>query len=289
MAEFVVNILSKTLKKEIYTGGKIEPFWNHHSKKISDLLWLPVKEPIRLRRDNPKNRNQTQTLRDEDKKTNFWNFLNFDRAEYTSETSMVAKKIRFYPNKNQRVYFNKLFGAHRYFYNEALQYVKQIGALPKYSEIKTHVIPLKESNDPNHQWMLEIPCCVKQLAVQQYHISHKTNLDKQFKGDLKSFEMKLLSKKTNDDVCYIDNRTLDSDFKIFRRNKAMKEAGTQLKLGKYDKRWVKKNITNIDCGSVIIKDKNNRYYICLIREMKNIPTISPRTSSESLAQRRQNE
>jgi hypothetical protein len=41
------------------------------------------------------------------------------------ENTKIAKKIRIYPNKQQKELFKKCFGAHNYFYNKAIESLKK--------------------------------------------------------------------------------------------------------------------------------------------------------------------
>lgn len=177
-------------------------------------------------------------------------------AECKDYEDILAKscKIRVYPSSNQKRIFDEWFGARRYYYNKAVEYLKTIEKTrPSWMDIAKNI--LKESNN----WSGHIPYQIKKMAIKEACDSF-TNNKKKVKKLGGHFELKFISKKHRNDSCYIPKSALSNKgvyytiSGILRITEALPE---------------------------IIKDSrlvmvNGRYYIC-------IPTISKTIKSESQA------
>ena len=102
----------------------------------------------------------------------------------------VTKKIRIYPNTQQIQYFNSLFGAHRYYYNAAVDYItdnKLNVTNLDFIAIRTACVPKK--NNPNiKEWEKHINRNVKDNAVQKAIDAYTTCNKLKENGVINNFE-----------------------------------------------------------------------------------------------------
>ena len=121
------------------------PFWNNYSLTMSKRLWSPpvtdflgsdssssnlfsinsmlnskllIQKPLNLPK---RNFQKTSCLS-----------LQFSRPDITEKENtkpkqpvkhMITRKLRIYPNRTQKLFFNKCFGVTRYIYNEVVEYI----------------------------------------------------------------------------------------------------------------------------------------------------------------------
>ena len=186
---------------------------------------------------------------------------------------MKTRKVRIYPNNEQKILFNKCLGVHRYFYNKGNAFLKE--ASPE--EFKKHLsLPsirkkvLKSDSDllEEEQWQKEVPYDTRQLALKQLITSYKTSLTLKKKGLIKSFNIQYLKKKSPRQVFYIDKNALKVNdnglLSIFPRRLKDKR---KIRNRKRDRKKLKNYLDgNIQCDTIIQKQACGKWYICIPKE-----------------------
>jgi len=187
------------------------------------------------------------------------------------EESTRTRKVRFYPDKEQRALLDKCFKTHRYFYNKSVEYSKT-------NKTCSHItirnaLPIK-NDELEYPWMKEVPFDTRQEAVKSFTSSYKASIALKKNGHIKKFELKYLTKKDRSNVCYVNKNALTNDFKIFQR----KLRNPKLNFRKKMKRVFKKS----DCNFPIIQDSCGRYYMCIIQKVK-VESTNINSSDEIVA------
>ena len=296
----------------------LEPFWNKYSKEMSERLWLPLKTalpdsdlicsnsfsidsvphsivsiPLNA---NPKNKNLQKT---------YLQSLQFSRQNITEKenTVKVTRKIRIYPNKKQKKFFNKCFGVSRFIYNETVKFVNK-----KYKE-KTNslnkqrkngciaIVKNKQcSNELHSKYFCEkhekvkiknnikvsLPYLRKNVLVNDSEITENNKWLKEIPYDTRQLSIKefvgayksALSNYRNGNnkgfqMKYKSKRNQTQSFHM-RKNAINTNLNIfrSRKIGKLRtrnkmKKWFKKNINKIESDCKIIRYKPSQYYLLL--------------------------
>ncbi len=262
--------LQKIVQESIKKENCFKPFWNNYSKKMSKAMWLPNKNDKYFYFDG--NQNSTEkscfckktTLKYNNKKSSciLKKFLHPDVMDI--ENVKYTRKIRIYPNKDQRDLFEKCFNGHRFFYNKTVRYINDN------ENVNLSLItirPLVMNNDKklktDEKWQKEIPNDTRQLAISEAITAFKSSHALLKKGIIKHFKVSYKSKKMPVSNFHITKKALKPSFHLFKR-RLKKKIRVRSKI----KRWIKNNINEIDHQCQIIKEKPNRYYICIPRDRK---------------------
>ena len=115
------------------------------------------------------------------------------QIEFTDSGNTVtrSRKIRVYPNKEQKSILNNWFGASRFAYNKTVELLKQPDTKAQWKSIKTdlmHDMP---------EWMNNVPYQIKSVAIRDC-CQAVSNAKKKFKQTGKFQEVKFRSKKNQD-------------------------------------------------------------------------------------------
>ena len=115
------------------------------------------------------------------------------RVEFTDSENTVtrSRKIRIYPNKEQKRILSNWFGASRFAYNKAVEFLKQPDTKAQWKSIKTdlmHDMP---------EWSKEVPYQIKSVAIRDC-CQAVSAAKKKFKQTGKFNEVKFRSKKRGD-------------------------------------------------------------------------------------------
>ena len=255
-------------KKE--KGSK--PFWNDSSTALSKKLWLPIltDSPVldsncfsgsslnlelncHMSRNylNPQNMNSSPIS---------WKFLQSLQPDITVEENIKAeneiittKKIRFFPNTEQKKLFNKCFSGHRFFYNKAIEEInhrfnkkkEEFNSFqhcihcdqPKIDNTftcKKHEkkqIPWKlditlpslrksimksdkELKNTEDEWQTIIPYDTRQLAVKEAITAYHSAISLKKMGFIDNFTLKYKSRSGKQVFC-VNSTALRKDWKIF--------------------------------------------------------------------------
>ena len=145
--------LSPTLVQELISKEKgYKEFWTDCLTELSKKLWLPPKtdlldsDLIYSNISLSKSVLNSQLLIPKKMITMNQNYpktcyqsLQFSQPDIMDEEDiMITRKIRIYPSKKQKIFFNKCFGTTRYIYNKVVQFINQ-----KYFEKKEEINRLK--------------------------------------------------------------------------------------------------------------------------------------------------
>ena len=120
------------------------------------------------------------------------------RVEFTDSGNTVqrSRKIRVYPNKEQKKILSNWFGASRFAYNQTVEYLRQPDTKAQWKSIKTdlmHGMP---------EWMNNVPYQIKSVAIRDC-CQAVSNAKKKFKQTGKFQEVKFRSKKRGDNNLFI--------------------------------------------------------------------------------------
>ena len=120
------------------------------------------------------------------------------RVEFTDSENTVtrSRKIRVYPNKEQKKILSNWFGASRFAYNKTVEYLRQPDTKAQWKSIKTdlmHDMP---------EWSKEVPYQIKSVAIRDC-CQAVSAAKKKFKQTGKFNEVKFRSKKRGDNSLFI--------------------------------------------------------------------------------------
>lgn len=120
------------------------------------------------------------------------------RVEFTDSENTVqrSRKIRVYPNKEQKRILNNWFGASRFAYNTTVEFLKHPDTKAQWKSIKTdlmHDMP---------EWSKEVPYQIKSVAIRDC-CQAVSAAKKKFKQTGKFNEVKFRSKKRGDNNLFI--------------------------------------------------------------------------------------
>jgi len=246
----------------------LKPFWNNSSKEISKRLWLPTKTDLQDLDSitfNGCSNNMERYLNHWTKKTwipektyfqTLWKSSQYSQQDTTVEENInqenqkriVTRKIRFYPTQNQKLYFNKCFFTHRYFYNKAIEEINRRFESRKkeFQESKTCVHCKKEKSEENsftcdsHSnkslpwklnitlpslrktvmksnseligsrdvWQSDIPFDTRGLAINDAVSMYLSATSNMKNGNIRTFRLKYKSRKNNRHIFWVDHRAL---------------------------------------------------------------------------------
>ena len=316
------TISSPTLGQESISRGKdLKPFWNNSSKEISKRLWLPTKTDLQdldSTTFNGCSNNMVRYLNHWTKKTwtpektyfqTLWKSLPYSQKDTTVEGNtkqenqkrIVTRKIRFYPTRNQKLYFNKCFFTHRYFYNKSIEEINRRfdSRKKEFQDNKTCVYCKKDKINnsftcDNHsnkslpwklnislpslrksvmksnseligsgnEWQSDIPYDTRSLAINDAVSMYLSATSNMKNGNIKTFRLKYKSRNNNRHIFWVDYRAL--------KKKKNKWCIFQQKLKK--ECFLRFRTKNQDCipdviesNFKIMKDRGN-YYLVITRE-----------------------
>ena len=114
----------------------------------------------------------------------------------SGNTVQRSRKIRVYPNKEQRTILDRWFGASRFAYNKTVEFLKHPDTKAQWKSIKTellHSLP---------EWSKEVPYQIKSVAIRDC-CQAVSAAKKKFKQTGKFNEVKFRSKKRGDNNLFI--------------------------------------------------------------------------------------
>ncbi len=269
-----ISKLSQILEADLTLKEKVsEKYWNNFSKAISKKLsyhrqtdlagsgqenfscgYLSTSEPNSRYLTTDFMRIQTRSY----PKT-YWKLLPSLQQDSTEEESIkqITRKIRIYPNIEQKKLFKKCFDAHNYFYNKAVESLRK-NSKQKLTDFRKEFIPREKDIDSSIEWMKDIPLDTREEAARKALSALKTGFSQRKSGLINNFELKFRSKKRNTPVFYAAKKSLIEGAIFSRRLKQNKHL-----VAKRDKQWLNKSD-----GIFSITKENNKYYINVV-----IPTI----------------
>jgi putative transposase len=184
----------------------IRPYWNDTCQSMSANLWLPTAKDNFTNVLSQSNPLSSPTLHQSWFSANILqnpqpkplNLLNTVKSENSQISVIRTRKIRLYPNANQRILFRRWLGASRFVYNRTIDYLKSLrGRRPTWTDIATYTI-LPELPD----WAKEIPFKIKKMAVKEACDAHTAAKKKYLiTGEFSEFAYR--NRKDPYQTCYI--------------------------------------------------------------------------------------
>ena len=245
----------KILDRGLITSDRdLTPYWTDCCKEKSSQLWLPTKtvledlEPISSNIlstrmvENSWFSTELYTVQKKNLPRICYQYLPSFLVECTDlgDTQVRSKKIRIYPNKDQKLLFNRWFGTSRFVYNQTVTYLKQPDTKASWLGIKTGI--LHDLPD----WSKEIPYQIKSIAIQDAcKAVSKAKLD--FKKTKKVNEVKYRSRKETRQSCYIPKSAI-TDLGIYHSLTGRLKWTEELPEEFYDSRLIR---------------ENGRYFVCI--------------------------
>ena len=284
--------LSKTLDQELISKGEdSSPFWKTSLEETYRTLWLPIETDLLGLDSTCSNtylqslecplkscrmmisKNLSQTL----PKTSFQS-LRFSQPDIMDQGNIhFSRKIRFYPNKEQRKLLNQCIGGARYFYNKTIRILKEKGVD---GLLKRQVLrPLVMRNDKDvpegdpEEWQKKIPYDTRQEAINDVISAYKSCLTKMKRGQIKHFDVQFKSKKRSSQESFrVNKNTLDPQTLSFFKQRLNKKS--KIRMRKRDVRKFLENDTT-DGNFMITKVKPDSWYLCLPRIKKQEQFTNP--------------
>jgi putative transposase len=285
-----ITKLSKILEADLTSKDKVsEKYWNSYSKEISEkLLYHPATDSVDLGQENfldgfsnisaeSLQYSKTETMQTQTKSSQktYWKLLQSSQQDITEGESIkqITRKVRIYPNKEQKKLFKKCFGAHNYFYNKAVETL-QIDYKQNIQSFRKQFIPRDTELTQENIWMKEIPLDTREEAAKKALHAQKTGFSQKKSGITKFFKLKFRSKKRSSPIFYVAKKALIDGAIFSRRLKKDK-----MLISKKDKEVIKQS----DGIFSITQDKDGRYYINVViqqqekkyKEKKNICALDP--------------
>lgn len=223
----------------------------------------------------------------------------------TKKETLYCRKIRIYPNKQQRSLFNKCLGTTRYIYNKGTRKLKDewkqlfdkaekngcikcnkelhnklfckkhIKCKPKVnfplSIAKLRPLLMKSDEDltKEEEWLKEIPYDTRQLVIRALIGNIKAALENKKRGNITHFSMGYKSKKDNKQCFYINKKGINKNY-IFKTRLKKK---SKIRMRKRYKKYYNYRPTS---NCIIIRDVRN--WFLLIPKNKEVKYQKPKYS-----------
>ena len=160
-----------------------------------------------------------------------------------------SRKIRIYPDVEQKNILRQWFGTARYVYNKTVDYLKQPGSIANWKAIKTDIIHSLP------EWAKPVPYQIKSIAIKDACIA-VSNAKKKFKKEGVFNEVNFKSKKNRSDSIYIPKSAIKNQSVYPTILGLLKTFKEKIPVTQYDGR---------------LKYEYGRYYLCvLINDCKKV-------------------
>ena len=265
---FQITKLLETLEEEQTSNEKdFKPFWNESAKEKLILLpsipriGLPDLEANSLSSSVISSIPQSfmwKEKRTEKMKPKTYlktylpssHTLQPNTMEAESMERRATRKIRIYPSDDLKKHLEYYFGATRYVYNNAIEFInkrskehyeaKQKGEKSKLGLSKStvrdqSVIKNADINeDSSDEWLLNVQYLTRIDASDEALKNFSTAIKNISKGNIKHFDMKYRSKKKPKQTCYLSHKALNLREKYFFGNLHHKGLAKRIEKGKKD-------------------------------------------------------
>jgi putative transposase len=198
--------------------------------------------------------------------------------------NQVCRKVRIFPNKEQRELLERCANAHRYFYNQANRWMKDQLDLPKEERSKGYtclptarkavLTPDKQLTEEN-MWQKEVPYDTRQLAIKALLAAYKTSFALAKKGLVTHFDVSYKRKHSPTKEFYVDKKALNVDtLCIFpRRLKAKSKLRTRKRIKRSLAEIMKDNSIQ---DFVVTRNAANHWHLCLPYKKKASTYVEPK-------------
>ena len=233
----------------------LKPFWNKQCQEKSQKWWLPTKTdyvgsdlnclktslPTIMsnslftieQKTNPHKKNLQTTL--------FPSFMfspvkNMEKEDINEEM-IRAKKIRLYPNVEQKEILRKWMGTTRYVYNKTLSHVKSEDLPINFFSLRNKFVIAKD-NPEVEEWETFTPKDVRAGAVKDMVTAYKAAFTNLRKGNITKFRLAFRSRKRGTQAITIPKSAIKiKDDELFIYGTKIKDS---IKIGgkKKEMRWL---------------------------------------------------
>jgi putative transposase len=253
-------------------------FWDQSLKDFYDEFWLP---PNNSNNDSKDIKYLTNLLEPSDTPPPTKEFL-------------FCRKIRIYPNDVQTIVFNRCIGASRYFYNKSIAFLNSEGTSGNLhiASLRSKIMHndkyfIDNSTDPE-SWQCHVPYDTRQEAIRDAIKAFKSAFSNLKNKNIKEFSMGFRTKKkalresfkVNHKALNIQDISLMQQAmkKEHKRRNTKKTFKNKLRIRKRD---IKKYFEDGTlCGNFsIIKEKHNKWYLCLPRKREEPVFNNPQYQS----------
>ena len=210
---------------EASTGKEkdLTPYWNDYIKGISSRLWLPTKigSPgsdsnfcnnwssvtgekswFAMTKLSPPNKNLQKI---------FSPSSTFSVVDCTASaaTKTQSKKIRIYPNKKQKQILQTYFDASRWYYNKAIEYLKETGEPANWIKIRPYTLHCKDAperlkNTPHNVRNVAVrDACRAMSAVKKHNAILAEDKKRGLRAEEFFAELHWRKRKTPKQSCYV--------------------------------------------------------------------------------------
>jgi len=138
----------------------------------------------------------------------FLSSLTLPQNSMVSENITYGRKIRFFPNQEQKIEFKKYFGATRFFYNKTIYSYNQNKFYLSLESARPIIMKKDSELLENELWMKEIPYDTRQLAVKSAVNALKTCFSQYRSGLIKKFKMSYKKAKDKKQIFFVDHRAI---------------------------------------------------------------------------------
>lgn len=304
----------------LITRGKVSgPFWKASSKDISKRLWLPTKiggRDLDLSSSSGYSNLLAQNLKwssvpistpKKNSPKTSWKLLPSLRPDTMEKenTKFRTQKLRFYPNREQKLLLKKCFDTGRFVYNNAINVINtrfstrkkefedsltcvlckadkeedsflckkhKNRKLPwklniKLESVRPDAMKNDEDLSDDEQWQKEVPYDTRQLMVKEAVSMYKSAVTNKLRGNIQHFQLGFKSRKNSRQICCINKNAIKKGFRLF-----VSRLKNKSKLRFRTK--VKRKLSTIDHDCKILKD-GKAYYLLLIHDMEVNPVKHP--------------
>lgn len=273
-------------------------YWNSLSEEISKRLWYP--QVTDFPDTEPKislhgcSQDLTQdlsswipsdsTILKRNSLTTCWKLSQSSPQDITACENTVTRKIEFLPTAEQKSFIHELFGAHNYFYNATISFIKNnpdvvrtVKNLRQYVSTKHKVIKTQREKYSDCEWMLRIPVNTRDYAIGAAITAEKTAKTLLKRGFIKHFDLKLRTKKKSENICRIEHTFLKNGDKFFVDT--LKFPYIELKNKRYFQYAEDRYNLRMNENAFTISEKDGKYYINVCCKRKLMHSIIKEKSS----------
>jgi len=314
---------SKTLAPVSTTNAKaFKPFWNNYSKEISSALWLPIKTDLRDLGSTSFNGSSSDSApywtvwkeaHDQERRSSSetsWKYLLSSPPDtMEAESTLRSRKVRIYPNKEQRDLFKHCFGASRYFYNNTVRIINDAYAAKK-KEFEDHPTcihcgEVKEENkwtcakhakrkilwdlnvsflslrpqamesDKDVQeemaWQKKVPFDTRQESIRDAYKAYKTSIALLKAKHITHFDLKPKSKKNIHQMFWVNNKALTATWDIFQSR--LSKNKRQLRMRKRQREMLKALLPKGNSHYAKVQKVADAYYLIVSYDEKEMPPL----------------
>ena len=246
-------------------------FWNHYSSENSPLLWMPTddcaeQQPLEKYMNifyggkvpvtyafPPTTHHPPQPI--------------VPMPLETPPNTTYTRKIRFYPNQEQKELFWKCINCSRYLWNKGVEYVRtHTGSYSAITLRKACLVPNKELVLPENAhllWQKKIPYDTRDGVFRQMESNIKTCFTQRTKGQINRFNLQFKTKKARRHTFAVSNKTFN--LQTFRLFPDSLKKNSSLRVRRRKAREIRE-LSKI--GNFTISTEAGRWYL-------NLPTKRP--------------